>query len=239
MRDTAIVSLVLHALVFLAAITVVKKTSHVPLPSPYMVRLVTPVKTTPKKARPAAGKVKTRKKTTLKTVSDAKAAKKKERAAKKKAVTVKKAPPPSEAVSVEDRIAAIRAKKRIEKVVALRRRVLSVRKEKGAAPSKGTGTEKALPAEGAGGGESLIAGYYALVQERVWSEWVFPDFGSGKGLETVVDIRIYRDGRVKVQGVRKSSGNPLFDRSVLRAISKASPLPPPPYELEVSIRFTP
>ncbi|NOY39875.1 MAG: TonB family protein [Nitrospirae bacterium] len=243
LKETAVLSLILHALVFFTALLLIKKTSLVTLPSPYMVRLVSPAKVTAKKTKAAVSTVRTRKKVKVKTKTEAKVKTvKKSRPARvaKKSVPVKKTPPPSEGVTLEERIAAIRAKKRIRTVVALRKTVLSVKKEQKPKDVQPPAGDEAATSEGTpGGGESLMAGYYSLVQERVWSEWVFPEFRTGKGLEAVVNIKIYRNGRVKIEGIRKSSGNTLFDRSVLRAIAKASPLPPPPYELEIAVRFTP
>ncbi len=245
LKETAILSLILHALVFFTALLLIKKTSLVTLPSPYMVRLVSPAKVTAKKTKATVSTVRTRKKVKVKvkTKTEAKVKTvKKSRPARvaKKSVPVKKTSPPSDTVTLEERIAAIRAKKRIRTVVALRKTVLSVKKEQKPKDVQPPAGEEAAVSEGTpGGGESLMAGYYSLVQERVWSEWVFPEFRTGKGLETVVNIKIYRNGRVKIQGIKKSSGNTLFDRSVLRAIAKASPLPPPPYELEIAVRFTP
>jgi colicin import membrane protein len=78
--------------------------------------------------------------------------------------------------------------------------------------------------------------YFALVTEHIWSEWIFPDFDA-TGLETIISIRIGTDGAVLSQDIEKSSGNILFDRSAAKAISKASPLPPPPVEMEIGVRF--
>lgn len=242
LKETAVLSLILHALVFFTALLLIKKTSLVTLPSPYMVRLVSPAKVTAKKTKATVSTVRTEKKVKTKTEAKVRTVRKSRpaRVAKKKAVPVKKAPPSSEGVTLEERIAAIRAKKRIRTVVALRKTVLSVKKEQKPKDVQPPAGDEAATSEGTpGGGESLMAGYYSLVQERVWSEWVFPEFRTGKGLEAVVNIKIYRNGRVKIQGIKKSSGNTLFDRSVLRAIAKASPLPPPPYELEIAVRFTP
>ncbi len=235
LKETTVLSLILHALVFFTALLVIKKTSLVTLPSPYMVRLVSPAKVTAKKTKATVSAVRTGKKAKVKAVRKSRSA----RVAKKKAVPVKKAFPLSDVVTLEERIAAIRAKKRIRTVVALRKTVLSVKKEQKAKEVQPPASEEAVTSEGNPGGESLMAGYYSLVKERVWSEWVFPEFRTGQGLEAVVDIKVYRNGRVKIQGIKKSSGNTLFDRSVLRAISKASPFPPPPYELEIAVRFTP
>ena len=52
-------------------------------------------------------------------------------------------------------------------------------------------------------------------------------------------MKIAKDGTLSVQGVEKKSGNTLFDRSALRAIAKASPVAPPPYEMEIGMRFFP
>ncbi|HDH02528.1 MAG TPA: cell envelope integrity protein TolA, partial [Nitrospirae bacterium] len=229
LKETAVLSLILHALVFFTALLLIKKTSLVTLPSPYMVRLVSPAKVIAKKTKATVSTVRTKKKVKTKTEAKVETVRNSRPAkvAKKKAVPVKKAPQSSEGVTLEERIAAIRAKKRIRTVVALRKTVLSVKKEQKPKEVQPPAREDAATSEGTpGGGDSLMAGYYSLVQERVWSEWVFPEFRTGQGLEAVVDIKIYRNGRVKIQGIKKSSGNTLFDRSVLRAISKASPLPP-------------
>ncbi len=78
--------------------------------------------------------------------------------------------------------------------------------------------------------------YYARVTQQIWSEWIYPDFDS-KGLEVVISIQIGVDGKVISQEIEKSSGNLLFDRSATKAILKASPLPPPPVEMEIGVRF--
>ena len=78
--------------------------------------------------------------------------------------------------------------------------------------------------------------YYARVTQQIWSEWIYPDLDS-KGLEVVISIQIGGDGKVISQEIEKSSGNLLFDRSAAKAILKASPLPPPPVEMEIGVRF--
>jgi colicin import membrane protein len=78
--------------------------------------------------------------------------------------------------------------------------------------------------------------YYALVTQQIWSEWIYPDFDA-TGLEVVISIKIDKQGRVISQKIEQSSGNTLFDRSAAKAISKASPLPPPAVEMEIGVRF--
>lgn len=80
--------------------------------------------------------------------------------------------------------------------------------------------------------------YYALITRKIWSEWIYPESNSS-GLEVIIAVKIDRDGKVVSREIEKSSGDTLFDRSALKAISKASPLPPPPTEIEIGIRFYP
>jgi len=123
-------------------------------------------------------------------------------------------------ISVEDKIAVIKAKKRIEKIVQLKKELLAINRN-----VKIKGKE--------------IDNYREILKNRIWSEWVFPEFAKADGLETIISIKIYKDGKVEVLNIEKSSGNNLFDRSALRAIYKASPLPPPPQEMEFALRFRP
>jgi len=67
---------------------------------------------------------------------------------------------------------------------------------------------------------------------------VYPDIGK-KDIEAIVSVRILKDGTAIPQKMEKSSGNALFDRSAWRAVAKASPLPPPPQEMEIGVRFYP
>jgi protein TonB len=68
--------------------------------------------------------------------------------------------------------------------------------------------------------------YYQKVQERIKDAW---SFSSGsKDLTTTVDFAIGADGKLNGIGVAHSSNNASFDQSVLRAIRRAAPFPPPP-----------
>jgi colicin import membrane protein len=82
------------------------------------------------------------------------------------------------------------------------------------------------------------ADYYTKITKEIWQQWVFPETGD-KNLEAIISIRIMRDGAVLISRVEKSSGNSLFDKSAVRAISKASPVTPPPREMEIGVRFYP
>jgi colicin import membrane protein len=73
-------------------------------------------------------------------------------------------------------------------------------------------------------------GYYlAIIRERVGSNWQWPS--SGRKYKAVVYFRILDDGRVEGLRIEKSSGDPLYDQSVLRAVMLSAPFPPLPEEL--------
>ncbi|MFA5352910.1 MAG: cell envelope integrity protein TolA [Thermodesulfovibrionales bacterium] len=127
---------------------------------------------------------------------------------------------------IEDRIAAIEAKKRVERMASLRKMV--------SIGGQGSGQGK----QGQGPAAKEGKDYYSQVMAGIRKQWIFPE-SLGKGLEAIVSIRVAADGKVTIIGMEKGSGNPLFDRSVLRAINLASPLPPPPREMEIGVRFRP
>jgi colicin import membrane protein len=88
--------------------------------------------------------------------------------------------------------------------------------------------------------------YYNLIWQRIRSAWVLPEgaLGGRKDLETIIAIRIAKDGRIEDIQFEKKSGNPQLDESALRAIKKANPLPPLPpgfeeEKFDVGVRFTP
>jgi len=88
--------------------------------------------------------------------------------------------------------------------------------------------------------------YYNLIWQRIRSAWVLPEgaLGGKKDLETIIAIRIGKDGRIEDIQFEKKSGHPQLDESALRAIKKANPLPPLPPGFEgdkfdVGVRFTP
>ena len=89
-------------------------------------------------------------------------------------------------------------------------------------------------------GASSSDDYYSKVVDEIRQQWVWASRDSGRrNIEAIVSIKILKDGTAVVQKVEKSSGNTLFDKSALRALAKASPLTPPPYEIEIGVRFYP
>ncbi len=88
---------------------------------------------------------------------------------------------------------------------------------------------------GYGVGEATES-YYKIITQKIWQEWAYPHLKT-EGLNVTISIKIQRDGRITEAKIEKTSGDALFDRSAMKAISKASPLPPPPREMEIGVRF--
>jgi len=88
----------------------------------------------------------------------------------------------------------------------------------------------ALDAEQAAAGELSL--YTNAIRERIRRSWVRQP-GMGRDLSCLVEVRLIPGGEVIPAGVRviRSSGNPAFDRSVVAAVYKASPLPVPSGQL--------
>lgn len=135
---------------------------------------------------------------------------------------------------VKDRIEELRAMQKLKERMALRKIV-----DIGAKGRELQSKNRANSIKSGGGGTDSSGGdYYDLVGGKIKQQWIFPDT-LHTDLETDVAIKIAVDGSITIEKVEKSSGNPLFDRSVLRAINLASPLPPPLKEMEIGIHFRP
>lgn len=136
---------------------------------------------------------------------------------------------------IEEKISVIAAKKRLERIVRLR----SIISLKADVDNKGVKNKNIsdTPSISTGKG-SIFDDYYTKIKNQIWQQWVYPATGE-KDLEAIISIRIMKDGTISIQKIEKSSGNPLFDKSTIKALTKANPLPPPPYEMEVGVRFYP
>src|SRR5271157_5263006 len=138
----------------------------------------------------------------------------------------------TDTTSVKEKIEALRAIKKIEKMAALRK-IVDIGASRSSGQSKNfSGSGPGNSKSGSGGPMAGGNDYYSLVVGKIRQQWIFPDT-LDRDLETVVSIRIAGDGAVTIEKVEKGSGNSLFDRSVLRAITMASPLPQPLHEMEL------
>lgn len=75
--------------------------------------------------------------------------------------------------------------------------------------------------------QSIVQQYIELIRQKVTRNWVRPA-GWKPGQSCKVDIQLIPGGDVADAHIVDSCGSPLFDQSVVTAVSKASPLPLPP-----------
>ncbi len=132
---------------------------------------------------------------------------------------------------VKEEIRRIERVKELERIARLRGIVGSNRGEGPSSPGipGGSGRPGASPEK--------MAVYYGIIRLQVMDSWVLQGDRFGENLETEVLINIGKEGGILKQTIERSSGNPEFDRSVMRAIAKASPFPPPPEDVDTEIQF--
>ena len=233
----ATVSLLLHVtLIVLVAGTSLVKNRRFITPNPYFVDLVT----APAPKKPAG--VPKRETKTKPAPPPRKPAPEKKPEAKKEAPKKVEAPKPAlkpgleparktpsrSGPDVAGEINRLRAIDRIRRLQALRSVVDARRGEE--IP------EEAPPAGGEAENADRAHVYYGVVTHRVWEHWTYagnpePDW------ETLVYIQLDGDGTLLDQRTESSSGNEEFDRSVMRALAKAAPFPPPPEGIDRHIVF--
>lgn len=232
-QKTTALSAALHLTFFIVAAVILKQSNSIIIPSPYVVSLVSPAGPSKELATDsAAPRVTTEAKV-------AEPARQREETGTRAVEPKKQQDSPAKDTKadqkqIEDRLAELKAKKKVKDIVGLRTKMLSIRGSEGK-------TLHADAAQNTGGPSSqgtLFDSYYAKITQQIWQEWVYPDTGD-KNLAAVIAVKIAKDGSVTIRGIEKGSGNALFDRSALRAISKASPVSPPPYEMEIGMRFYP
>jgi TonB family protein len=110
--------------------------------------------------------------------------------------------------------------------------------ESTAGRGSGFGSGK-LGGKGMGGGEvrpQEFFRYRDLLMNTVRSGWRW--YGGGGRLIATVSMRISKEGVISNERVIVSSGDRSFDESVLRAIRRADPLPPPPPNVYVDFAET-
>ena len=219
LQKTTALSFVLHITAFLIVFLILKQSDHLIIPSPYTVSLVSTdvLKSIDRGRNMNAFRI------------------------SKKSVSLPDIPRKDvketmkDKEMVEEKITAIAAKKKVEKIVRLRSTISSIIPLKASGDNLRVNTQTTDTSVGKG---TIFNDYYSRIRKEIWQHWVFPDTGK-KDLEAIISIRILKDGTIIPQRIEKSSGNPLFDRSAIKALAKASPLSPPPYEMDIGVRFYP
>ena len=224
LQKTAAVSFLLHLAFIALSVVLINYTRNVVLPSPYTVTLVNPGEVG-RSGPPVSGA-----RIPESGIKESPAAEKEAPVKESKMIEESRK---NEQKRLDERMSEILAKKKVARLVELRK-IISVNSSGTKSPAGPTDSHGAA---GASKG-SLFDSYYGKITDEIRGEWVYPDMGK-KNLEAIVSVVISKDGTITVQGVEKSSGDLLFDRSALKAVTKASPVSPPPYEMEIGIRFYP
>jgi protein TonB len=88
-------------------------------------------------------------------------------------------------------------------------------------------------------GETLrndIRDYYLSMLREINEKWWLNNnegnFGGLRG--AIVEIVVSRDGMIVNKTLKRSSGNPSFDRAIFKTLEKASPLPPLPNDYHLN-----
>ena len=72
---------------------------------------------------------------------------------------------------------------------------------------------------------SALGALVGEIENKVHNNWAYA--GDATGLEVIISVKVTRDGEVASANEWRSSGDPIFDRSAVNALRKASPLPFP------------
>lgn len=224
LQKTTLVSCALHLTLLVIVIISYRQSHRLIIPPYYTVNLVNTDIAPLKTKEPKVDVIKNDQAPTAKP-----AVQKQKKTAKKEKVKMDIKHQTNDKKRVEQKIAALATKKKIERIAKMRS-VISLKARPG---NKGNTAQTA----GQGKGNSF-SGYYARITQEIHQQWIWPEKGL-RNIEAIITIRIFKDGTAKVQKIDKSSGNALFDRSALKALAKASPLTPPPYEMEIGVRFYP
>ena len=139
-----------------------------------------------------------------------------------------KKPPPQPSSPQEPEGQRLSAEEREQQIVAalekVRQRVQTDRRQTAQTPHP-----PSAPV-GSGGGDTLRGLPFILytqeVKQRVQQSWIVAE--PKPGLTAVVRFGILANGEVVGLELAERSGDSIFDESAMRAVRKASPLPPPP-----------
>jgi len=233
LRGSILLSAIFHAVLFLAVLlTSGTGGARVVYKPQYQVRLVRPeevpslakpkakkvVKPTPppELVKPKAKKVVVPDKKVEKPPAEKEQPKKKtEKKSEPKPAPVEKPKEPAPEEVLEQALA------RIQKRAGSREKIA------GNVPAKSSGWEERQK-------EIKYSAYYDQVERAVRENWIPPqsmNFQEDSAM-TVVSLTLLPDGRVLKSYIEDPSGDPQFDQSVMRAILKSTPFPPPPIGLE-------
>ena len=103
-----------------------------------------------------------------------------------------------------------------------------------------TATRRNVPG---GQSSSRLSEYTGFIKSRIKSNWTLPQTLRPKdNVETIIEVRILRNGAVERINFEKRSGNRYVDDSAMKAVQKSMPFPPFPdgmmdNYIEIGVRF--
>jgi len=174
-----------------------------------------------------------------------------ERKEKEAAVSLSKKKVPAKETNTKDTASKEELSRLDDRIKEIRKRsaYLDVSQSKGSGGSPGkTGSGYGFPGASEGGSRPMdpVSQHYILgVWEKIKNSWGLPGMSSfKKDLETIVTIKIRKDGRIVDINIEKRSGNRMYDESILRVLRSVDPLSPIPASLnmetmEIGFRFLP
>jgi hypothetical protein len=84
------------------------------------------------------------------------------------------------------------------------------------------------------------AAWRARVRQKMKDTWILQPGFRAQPLETLVVVSLDSEGNIVGEPrIKKKSGNPWYDDSVMRGLAKASRLPPPPEAGDWVLQFVP
>jgi colicin import membrane protein len=128
---------------------------------------------------------------------------------------------------------------------------LNIEKAVGAIKQKELAKPETATAASAGGNvpqaqvSSRLDEYTAFINSRIQNNWTLPQaLRPRDNVETIIEVRILRNGAVERLNFEKRSGNRYVDDSAMKAVQKSVPFPPFPEGMmdnyiEIGIRFHP
>ena len=115
-----------------------------------------------------------------------------------------------------------------------------------AAPAAKPSAAASAPASGnvpGGQSSSRLSEYTGFIKSRIKSNWTLPQTLRPKdNVETIIEVRILRNGVIERINFEKRSGNRYVDDSAMKAVQKSLPFPPFPdgmidNYIEIGVRF--
>jgi len=108
-----------------------------------------------------------------------------------------------------------------------------------AAPADASPRSATQPSQGVKIAPELLA-WHGAVKRHIRAVWITPPEFRNRALAAELVIDVAADGRVLGRPeLVGSSGNPFYDDNAVRALIRASPLPPPPKAGRQTLVFTP